>query len=46
MRQVRSGPAVPVTVSEVAAGNPFYYDFSPDGQTMVWARFSRTPGAL
>ena len=27
------------TVSELAAGGPFYWDWSPDGQAMFWARY-------
>lgn len=29
-------------VSEVDSGNPFYWDWSPDGRYMFWARFGQT----
>lgn len=37
MRLVRSGAEI--TVTEVEEGGPFYWDWSPDGQSMFWARF-------
>jgi TolB protein len=36
LRRVRV--ADEVTVSELGTGGPFYWDWSPDGQSMLWAR--------
>ncbi len=36
LRQVRTGGAGSIT--ELAEGAPFYWDWSPDGQSMLWAR--------
>lgn len=29
-------------IAEIEAGGPFYWDWSPDGQSMFWARFGET----
>ncbi|MCZ7546594.1 MAG: hypothetical protein M5R40_25100 [Anaerolineae bacterium] len=40
LRRVRAGEgAADVSVVEVETGGPFYWDWSPDGQSMFWARF-------
>ncbi len=36
LRRVRVSDEV--TVSELGTGGPFYWDWSPDGQSMLWAR--------
>ena len=36
LRRVRVGDEV--TVDELGKGGPFYWDWSPDGQSMFWAR--------
>jgi TolB protein len=42
VRRVRStGSGTEFAVEEVAEGAPFYWDWSPDGQSMFWARFSQ-----
>lgn len=40
VRNVRS--AGKYEVSEVDTGSPFYWDWSPDGRYMFWARFGQT----
>ena len=41
VRRVRStGGGAEFTVEDLAQGGPFYWDWSPDGQSMFWARFS------
>ena len=41
VRRVRSlDSGAEFTVEELAEGAPFYWDWSPDGQSMFWARFS------
>jgi TolB protein len=43
VRRVRSlNGGTDYEVDEVAAGAPFYWDWSPDGQLMFWARFGRS----
>jgi len=39
-RVVRAGDEY--TVNDLASGGPFYWDWSPDGASMFWARFGTT----
>lgn len=36
---VKGSPDFTATLDELAEGGPFYWDWSPDGQAMLWARF-------
>ncbi|MBI5961393.1 MAG: hypothetical protein HY866_21820 [Chloroflexi bacterium] len=40
VRRVRSlNGGTDFSVDDIGAGSPFYWDWSPDGQAMIWARF-------
>jgi hypothetical protein len=41
VRRMRS-QANDFVVDDIAEGQPFYWDWSPDGQSMLWTRFGRT----
>ncbi len=40
LKRVRVSDEADPEISDLGEGAPFYWDWSPDGQSMLWARFS------